>query len=139
LKTKIWRDPITLFALRFALIFGLLIFPWTGWNEAYGNYFRGLGQAAFSRDEGNRIVLFAPNDGPANSRGLGTRISLANRGHVDSSGKALLKSAQLDTRSIGWVPTALTVALIVATPISWRRRAWALAGGLILVHSFILF
>jgi hypothetical protein len=139
LKNKIWRDPITLFALRFALIFGILIVPWSGWNEAYGVYFRGLGQAAFSCDEGNRIVLFAPNDGPANSRGLGTRISLANRDQVDSSGKALVKSAQLDTRSIGWVPTALTVALIAATPISWRRRAWALAGGLILVHGFILF
>jgi hypothetical protein len=45
----------------------------------------------------------------------------------------------LDTRSIGWVPTALTMALILATPIPWRRRGAALAGGLVLVHCFILF
>lgn len=36
------------------------------------------------------------------------------------------------------VPTALTIALVVATPIPWRRRAWALLGGLILIHLFIV-
>jgi hypothetical protein len=45
----------------------------------------------------------------------------------------------LDTRSIGWDPTALTIALILATPVPWRRRGWALLWGLVLVNLFILF
>ena len=36
------------------------------------------------------------------------------------------------------MPTALTAALVLATPISWRRRLIALAGGLVLIHLFIL-
>ena len=128
-----------IFALRFAVIFGLLIIPWPGWNEMYGSYFRGLGQAAFSRDEGRRLVTFSPNTGATDARGLDTQITLGNREQVDASGKDLVKKGEFNTRSIGWVPTALTVALIVATPIPWRRRGWALVGGLVLVHGFILF
>ncbi len=139
MKNKFWRDPAVLFALRFALVFGLLIAPWPNWNEMYGSYFRGLGQAAFSRDEGRRLVTFAPYAGTADARGLDTEITLGNRDHLSATGKILAKKGGFNTRSIGWVPTALTVALIVATPIPWRRRGWALFGGLVLVHAYILF
>jgi len=133
------RDPVIGFLFRFVLIFGLLIAPWPGWNELYGHYFRGLGQMAFSRDEGKRVVLFAPYEGQAAASSLDTRLTLGNRDLLDGGGKGLVKRTELDTRSIGWVPTALTMALIMATPIPWRRRGLALLGGLILVHGFILF
>jgi hypothetical protein len=139
LKNRIWRDPVTGFLLRFVLVFGLLIFPWPGWNEIYGQYFRQLGQAAFSRDDGKRIVLFFKNDGPTYSSGLDTKITLGNRDLIDVTGKGTVKTTGINTRSIGWVPTALTVALIAATPISLRRRFCALPGGLAFVHAFILF
>ncbi len=139
MKTKIWRDPITLFALRFALIFGLLILPWPGWNDIYGNYFRGFSQLFFSGDEGKCAVVFSSYDGAPDSPALDTQITLANRDLLDSTGKGPMKRTELNTRSIGWVPTALTIALIVATPIRWGRRIRALAAGLILVHGFILF
>jgi hypothetical protein len=124
---------------RFVVIFGLLIAPWPGWNGVYGDYFRGLGEVAFSRDEGKRVVVFAPSEGGAVSQGLDTRMTLGNRDLTDGGGKGVVKRTDLDTRSIGWVPTALTMALILATPIPWRRRGAALAGGLVLVHCFILF
>ncbi len=127
------------FALRFALIFGLLILPWPGWNDRYGGYFRGLGEAVFTCDDGKRAVIFTPYQGAATEPGLDTQITLANRDLLDSTGKGLTKKTELNTRSIGWVPTALTIALITATPIPWRRRIWALAGGTVLVHGFILF
>ena len=41
--------------------------------------------------------------------------------------------------ALGWLPTALTVALIVATPVPRRRRCWALLWGMLLIHSFVLF
>jgi hypothetical protein len=31
------------------------------------------------------------------------------------------------------------MALILATPVSWRQRGWALFWGLLLIHLFILF
>lgn len=120
-------------------IFGLLIVPWPGWNECYGHYFREIGQLAFSRDEGKRIVVLSPSNAADAAAGLDTQIALGNRDLLDSSGRGLTKKTGFNTRSIGWVPTALTVALIAATPIPLVRRFWALVGGLILVHGFILF
>jgi len=47
-------------------------------------------------------------------------MTLGNRALVDNSGKGLAEIVDLDTRSIGWMPTALTMALILATPVPWR-------------------
>jgi len=125
--------------LLFVLIFGLLVFPWPGWNALYGSYFRALGEAAFSRTDDQRVVLFEPHSVQHGFSTLDTRMTLANRTLADSSGHGLAKQTTLDTRSIGLMPTALTIALILATPIPWRQRAWALLWGLLLIHAFILF
>ncbi len=133
------RNPIVGFFCRFAIIFGLLIVPWPGWNELYGQYFRALGQMAFTRDGDKRVVLFEQHELTHGFSSLHTRMTLGNRDLMDSHGNGRAEFLDLDTRSIGWVPTALTIALILATPISWRRRVWALVGGLLLIHCFILF
>jgi len=125
--------------LAFAVIFGVLIFPWPGWNDVYGGYFRALGQAVFSREDSQRIVLFQAKRVEHGFSGLDTQVTLGNRALVDSSGKGRVVEIGLDTRSIGWLPTALTISLILATPVSWRQRGWALLWGLLLIHAFILF
>ena len=66
-------------------------------------------------------------------------MTLGNRSLADSSGNGKAEQIPLDTRSISWMPTALTIALILATPVPWRQRVWALVWGLLLVHAFILF
>jgi hypothetical protein len=125
--------------LRFGVIFGLLIFPWSGWNQLYSSYFRALGTAAFSRDNDQRIVYFEPHAVQHGFSSLDTLVTLGNRALADSNGNARVKEIDLDTRSLGWMPTALTMALILATPVPWRQRAWALAWGMLLIHAFILF
>ena len=135
-----WQPKYLIGAVgRFAVIFGLLILPWPGWNEIYGAYFRALGQAAFSRQDDRRIVLFQPHHVQHGFSSLDTQMTLGNRAFVDSDGNGPVKLISLDTRSIGWLPTALTMALILATPVSWRQRGWALLWGLLLIHAFILF
>jgi hypothetical protein len=131
--------PVVRFLARFVVIYGILLLPFPFWNDAYGSYFRALGTAVFSRDTGSRVVRFDPHELNHGFSHLGTRMTLANRDAVDHQGKTRAKTVELDTRSIGWVPTALTGALILATPISWMRRGWALLGGMLLVHLFILF
>ena len=123
----------------FIVIFGLLVFPWPGWNEIYGGYFRALGQAAFTREDGQRIVRFHPTHMQHGFSSLETEMALGNRALADSTGKGPGEVVTLDTRSIGWLPTALTIALILATPVPLRQRAWALLWGLLLIHAFILF
>src|ERR1700692_251071 len=94
---------------RFAVIFGLLIFPWPGWNEIYGSYFRALGQAAFSREDDPRMILFQPTHVQHGFSRLDTQMTLGNRALADSSGNGQAKLISMDTRSLGWMPTALTM------------------------------
>ena len=132
------KGPAMKFLLRFVVIFGLLIAPWPGLNEAYSHYFQSLGQMVFNpAGETQRMVIFSPASGRI--PGMDTRLTLENSELADASGKGLVKRTEIDTRSIGWVPTALTMALVLATPIPWMRRLTALAGGLVLIQLFIFF
>ena len=133
------RSLILGFLIRFVLIFGLLILPWPGWNDLYSQAFRAVGNTIFGSNEGNRILYFEAHRQTRGVASLDTRIVLGNRNLVDSSGNGPVSYLGLDPRSIGWTPTAFTVALIAATPIPWRRRIWALFWGLILINLFILF
>ena len=123
----------------FIVIFGLLVTPWPGWNGIYSGYFRALGRAVLGHTEGQKVVLFEPQQMQHGFSSLDSEMTLGNRALSDGSGHAKAKAITLDTRSIGWMPTALTIALILATPVPWRQRAWALVWGLLLVHAFILF
>ena len=132
------RREIVGFLCRFVCVYALLLAPWPGGDELYGAYFRAMGEMVFARESGNRIVLFEFHPVQHGFTTLNTRMTMGNRALVDSTGKGPAAMVELDTRSIGWVPTALTIALILASPIPWRRRALALLAGLILVHAFIL-
>lgn len=125
--------------VRFALIFGLLIYPYRGLDEGYASCFRFLGTIVFDRDGDARVVRFRAHEIQHGFSTLSTQMLVANRELVDSSGRGKALLVDLDTRSIGWIPTALTIALVLATPIPWRRSARALFWGLVLIHILILF
>ncbi len=132
------RKAVYGFVWRFAAMYALLIAPWPGFNDIYGRYFRVLGQLTFSRENDRRIVNFERVP-PELHHPLDTRIALGNREQLDRNGVGPVHYLELDTRGVGWIPTALIVALIVATPLSWRRRGGALVLGLLAIHAFILF
>lgn len=134
---KINLGAVAKFAVLFGFTYVLLIIPWPGFDRLYSEYFRAFGATIFSRNEGPEVVGFAASQSPE-APNLDTQVTLGNRGSAESMASSVQAKTNLDSRSIGWIPTALTVALIVATPISLRRRAWALAGGLVLVHLFII-
>jgi hypothetical protein len=48
------------------------------------------------------------------------------------------KGVVLDSRGVGWVPTALLLALLIATPLPWRHRWKGLLSGLVLVHGYLI-
>lgn len=150
--------------LQFAAIFVLAFLPLWGFasrlQSAYAPWFRALGNAWFSSQfwfwpDGR--VVFMDNASP-------TLVSDINRvipGELPEDFKrlrALEKRGERDTllvllnrtvptvpgftrtssHMMGYAPTAVVVALAVATPIAWRRRAWLLASSLVLVHGLIL-
>jgi hypothetical protein len=137
---SMWHiKPILLAAGSFILIYALLILPWPGWNDFYSGYFRSVGQMAFTREDDQRIILFRPHHVQHGFSTLDTDMIVSNRALVSNSGQGEAEIVNLDSRSIGWTPTALTIALILATPVSLKQRAWALLWGMVSIHVFILF
>lgn len=132
------RKLIVGFLWRFVVLYGLMIVPWPGFNRAYGRYFCALGEFIFARENDRRIVHFEPVPEELRHR-LDTRIALGNRDRVDGTGSGPVVFLELDTRGIGWVPTAVILALVLSTPVTWRRRAGALCSGILSVHFMIIF
>lgn len=127
------------FILWFGLIYGLLIYPWPGLDDAYNRYFRVIGQMAFPEHSGNRILQFGSCEMRHDFYCIRTQITLGNRDQTNPDGTLPVKNLGIDARGVGWIPTALTIALILPSPVSWKRKLVALAWGLIFVHLFIWF
>jgi hypothetical protein len=130
---------IVLFLVQFAVIYGLLIYPWPGWKEVYGEGFRAVGNALYSSDSDKRTIHFEAHKETKGFAAIDSRIVLSNPSLVDETGKVPTSNLGFDSWSICWLPTALTMAFILATPIPWKRRLWALLWGLVLINLFLWF
>lgn len=145
------------FAVVFAVVYGGLMFLRTPLAGGYARVFRAGGNFAFSRyvfwaDGSVRFVdlrlpsaqLFAEVDlntyslmpvrtqVPKPEGAFDTLLILKNRTVQNHFGMFRTSS-----RLVGYLPTAVIVALFLATPTLWRRRLWGLAIGLVLVHVYI--
>jgi len=120
---------VLLFALKAAALYALFVVQWSGVTDGYRWLFRQAGNAMFYRVGDASVVRFEKIDGGA--EGKDTRVMLQNR----RSGQA----GALEIRSLyfGYRPAVFMTALILATPIPWRRRGRALAWGLICVTLFV--
>ncbi len=135
---RLRHSPVAWFLLRFVAIYGLLIAPWPGWNAHYAGWMADFGSTLLSPLNNRWIVRFE-TEARTPARPLDLRIIVANPDRVTASGNAPAVVLELDARGIGWVPTALLIALILATPLPWSRRLGALLGGLAAIHALILF
>jgi hypothetical protein len=118
-------------------VYGLLLAPWPGWNGAYGGFFRAMGGTMLGREKGRVLVHFRAAERPPRPE-VDTEIVLVEAARIDASGRATARILGLDTRAVGWTPTALLFALIIASPVSRSRRWRALGWGAILGHVYLL-
>ena len=130
--------PIRRFLGGFVLAIAVLLAPWPGREEAYAKALRATGEFLFHNFGAKGLVRFRPNDEPRATR-HDTKIFLAHRDQVRRDGSTNAVFVQFHAHQTGYVPTALVVALVLATPIPWRRRLGALLWGLLWVHGFIVF
>ena len=129
--------PILGFLCRFVLVFGLLTAPWPGWPETYARCLRKCATAVSGAFGSKGIVKFAPN--PAGARTVDTIICVRNREKLGANESGPMGFHEFDCRVGAYFPTALVIALVLATRISWRRRLSALAWGLVWIHVLIAF
>ncbi len=76
---------LLLFLLRFVFIFGTLVAPWPGLEEAYGQAVRRSGQMIFGSVGSKGLARFRPN--PDQTGRLDTVIYLGNREQLDGQKK----------------------------------------------------
>jgi len=118
------------FALRFGLAYGLLLLAWPLIGFVYRPVYCALGNLAFEGGEASaHFQQRAP--GPRDD-GFDIEVVLTRRGPPPVTGRMNSSS-----RLVGYLPTVILLALILATPISWRRRWRALWIGGLLVTAFV--
>ena len=122
------------FFLCFLIVFVPLMVLWPVVREPYGAMFQragnvlvGLGSKRVGPDF-ERAVWFNSCDDPDPDRD--TEIIFTD---PDGSRRPIRIGSRLD----GYMPTTFVLALIVATPIPWRRRWRALLWGLLVVHVYV--
>lgn len=135
-NAEVRRRPAAAFIAAFAFVYGLLILPWPGWHDCYGEFFRAFNRSIFVRDGDRRILRFEPMLG-APGVPLDTQITLANREQRSAQGSAPAVFLAVTSRAVGWIPTAVLAALIVASPVPWRRRCSAFLWGMVAMHLYI--
>jgi len=125
------------FVLRFAAVYLLLLSPWPGCGRIYVSAIRWtcarLAECAPSRWWIQVEVLH-----PTAVRPLDTRIIVADRSRSAPDGRARALVFDLDVRAIGWIPTALALALFLAPSAPWRRRLVGLCAGLSALQLLIV-
>lgn len=133
------QKKLVLFFCRFAAFFLLFALPWPGVDHASSAALCGIARLVFPAEDGNRQLIFetTTND-PRRQHYL--RVEITNRLLMHRDGSGPVRYLDLDARSFFWQPMALMLALILATPVPWRRRGIAaLAGTAVLACLGLVF
>lgn len=121
--------PIVGFFLRFLLFFLALMILWSGVGATYGRAFRAMGNLLFARFGTDGLVRFQRSEGSNTEDDL--EVMLMNRGNGAES--TFAGSSRLQ----GYKPTAFLLALILATPVSWKRRGRAVLWGTVWINVYV--
>ncbi|MFH0981593.1 MAG: hypothetical protein V2A79_08650 [Planctomycetota bacterium] len=117
------------FFVLFLVFYGLLMAPWPGVREAYAAGFRAGGSLLFGSFGAKDNVRFRPLSGKLAE--WDTEIILSN---PQTGMTATIRCWSWRT---GFVPTAVLISLVLATPLSWARKTRALAWGLLLINGYV--
>jgi len=104
-----------------------LVWPWVG--ESYSRAFRASAMTMCGVLSSAWDVKLEPFESPHPAQD--TTLDLKNRENNLAVGQ------QISIRYIGYAPTSFMVALILATPLPWKRRAAALVWASVLMHVWI--
>ncbi len=129
------RSVIKAFGL-FILFYGLLMIPWPGLGTTYSGCYRAGATLLFESFGSQGAVRFERSNHPEYD--LKITLYNLNKPAPDGGGQPF-KAFCLTSRYSAYIYAAFVAALILATPISWKRRGWAMLWGMILIHGCLAF
>ena len=156
------NNPILIFLGKFTLIYALLLIfiSLFSINDSYINSFRTINKTIFGKLGQEGMVVFEPQTAEAtkgkqtafnNKSTHDTKITIINRTKASQAAKAAQARGEksvskdyyqiltINSWNLGGLPTLFVLALILATPLLWRQKLWALLWGTLLINAFILF
>ena len=117
------------FAVRLLLFYGLLVLPRPLIGPYYAAFFRESANGLVGPSHEGLVIRFRPME--TDARGRDVQLL------VQQSGSTRFWTTPVSSRMQGYLPTAELLALILATPVPWRRRIRAMIAGILVVHVFI--
>jgi hypothetical protein len=129
---KSYKTGVRIIAI-FSVCYILLLIPQTGFQSRYDKFLCNIGNVFFHEFGKEGIVQMSPQKGKDDISLLLSKTSLVVSGTI-TSGQKFDKSSDL----IGFFYTAFLIALIIATPVGWKRKSIALFFGFVLITLFAL-
>jgi hypothetical protein len=115
------------FFLRALVIYVLLMLPWPGWREAYAAWYRAAAEVVLQSFAAEAAISVEPLTGSDPSRDT---VIIADVWQLKKHVRVKFKTS---CRYVGYTPKVVFAALVLATPIPWRRRLRALVLGLVIL------
>ncbi|HRY33192.1 MAG TPA: hypothetical protein P5531_09530 [Bacteroidales bacterium] len=125
---------ILYFLIKALIICLVLALPVTSFDDAYGKFYRSLNTKMLGKIQSDGFVRYSPG-----KKAALTHINIWNQKQVKPNGRVDSAKADVNTRYRGYLPTVLLIALVLASPVPWRRRLLALFAGFTLVTLLVLF
>jgi hypothetical protein len=130
----IWSRKVVSFLCVCALVYALMMGLWAVWGDAYLRLYCAGANHVFGSLGSRATVYFSQSA----DTGDEVKVTFYDRQRLDRYLRPtpLLRIAH-DVHYGVYIYVAFLIALIIASPVAWRRRAWALLWGLIAVHAFM--
>jgi hypothetical protein len=123
------RKPLLQFALH-GLLLALLVGYWPTPRELYPDFFRSHARVLYGGGDEPRVKLGPAPPGPVREDSV---MEGYTRGALEPAWRV-----ELSTIKLGYWPSAVMLALLLATPMATRARWVAAAIGLLWLHVFAL-
>jgi len=132
---------ITRFILYFFVLYGAVILTSAAGDKAYADYFRAFGKQMLEYPFGNAAVRFMEYENNEQPK-FSTNLRLSNKKDIErylQTGAAYPTfNARVSSWYSGYLPTMLTLSLIVAIPgMKRKQKLIGLLAGMIVIHLFI--
>lgn len=127
------NKSIFYFLIKAIIIYAILSLPISFYDALYGAFYRNCCNRLFAKIDDTGFANFKAAKGAYD-----TQINIGNYKQVSTDNKATLAVRHVNAHYSGFLPTALFISLLLATPIPLRRKAVSFIFGFVLVTCFIM-
>ncbi len=120
------------FLLVFLAAYLFMLWPITGIQKKYADFFCKIGNESFHEFGDNGIAMLKTQKGKDNILLLVSNTSYIKQGQV------IWQDYHKSSNLIGFFHTAFLLSLIIATPVSLRRKTFAMIVGFLLITGFVM-